>query len=231
MNRRGLLRGLGGLLGSAAFSGCERSGPAGSTAARPSGPFSAARLHAALERLRQAFESRGLRVSGSLLPPLDEASLRERCAWFPGDLTPELVALYGWRGGQARDPWNEEFPFWFRDCSFAALDRARADYRSLMATYGASPAHRDLLPHCFPFASFNGGWLVLPTGRHPFEGELARPVVSVLEGLDVHYVSLQAMVDTCVDWVSHPSYGPVGGLPPEPEMAIWRKHNPGLFGR
>ena len=195
-------------------------------------PFSADQLHQLLEKLRSAFEAKSLNVSDTLLPPLNEQELRERCQWFPGEIVPELIALYSWRGGQEPGPWGldeTDHPFWFRDCAFSSLAIAQNEYRSMMASYGQIPEFHKTLETCFPFAAFNGGWLVLPTTPHEFDKSLMRPVVSVMQGMDVYFYSMEKMVETCVDWVSHPSYEGDGTLPENVEHEIWRKHNPGIF--
>ena len=193
-------------------------------------PFSRARLHAQLDALQAAFETKGHQVSASLLPALQEPELRARCSWFPEPLPEELLALYAWRGGQAKDAWDEPFPFWFRDCAFVSPERAAQEYASMMASYGQFADVKGLLASCFPFAAFNGGWLVLPCKRQTLDKRLERPVISVFQGIDVHFHSLQLMVDTCVDWVSHPQYDTQDAALPEPlEMEIWRRHNPGIF--
>ena len=191
--------------------------------------FSASRLHAGLDRLLAAYEQKGVAVADTLLPPLEPDALREACGWFPGELPPQLVALYGWRGGQEKDAWETEHPFWFRDMSFSSVARAEQEYASMMASYGLNPLDRGLLKFSFPFASFNGGWYVLPTRGHPFNTSLVCPVICVLEGIDVYFYSLQTMVDTCVDWVIHPAYTEDGSLPRDIELEIWRRHNPGIF--
>lgn len=102
----------------------------------------------------------------------------------------------------------------------AQLDRLREAFLA---------EHEELLEHSFPFAAFNGAWLVLPCKGQNLDRRLARPVISVLEGIDVHFYSLQLMVDTCVEWMSHPQYDPHDHLPEDVEMEIWRRHNPGIF--
>lgn len=99
----------------------------------------------------------------------------------------------------------------------------------MMETYGANPADHDLLKNSFPFAAFNGGWLVLPCKEQKLDSRLTRPVISVMQGIDVWFYSIQLMIETCIEWVSHPAYGHSGNssLPENEELAIWRKHNPG----
>ncbi|MDJ0878760.1 MAG: hypothetical protein QNI86_09120 [Halieaceae bacterium] len=230
MKRRDCLKSLAALAGGAVLAGCEPEQAVNRNGAILQVPeFSTERLHTALDGLLAAYENRGIPVGDTLLPPLDEAQLRTACDWFPQELPPEIVALYGWRGGQEKDAWESEHPFWFRDVSFSTIVRARDDYQSILSSYGLFPGDRSLLKSAFPFAAFNGAWYVLPAGGHPFNASLQRPVVSVFEGIDLYYYSLEQMIATCTEWVSHPQYSPDGSLPHETELAIWRKHNPGIF--
>lgn len=192
-------------------------------------PFSSARLHTQLEALRLAFEKKQHSVTKSLLPPIPEGELRARCAWFPTALPDEIVALYGWRGGQANDPWGEEFPFWFRDCGFCSPTRAAHEYHSMMESYGTNPDCHDLLKYSFPFAAFNGGWLVLPCRTQSLDIRLARPVITVHLDISIHYHCIETMLATCVAWVSSPAYRPGHSLPEDIERRIWHQHNPQVF--
>ena len=194
--------------------------------------FSSERLHQSLNLLQAAYEAKVLQVSQSLLPPLTEGELRERCAWFPAQLPTELVSLYSWHNGQGHGASDEKYPFWFRDCSFISVDQARAEYKSIMQSYGR-PEYRvpeiDLRT-CFPFAAFNGGWYVFPCKGQRYDSRLNSPIISVFQGVGIHYYSIEQMVETCVDWVRQPSYGGEKNTPDEKEsMAIWKKHNPGIF--
>lgn len=202
--------------------GCSRSEPVLRVP-----PFSRSELFSDLEALRLAFEAKSHHVSASLLPGIPEADLASACAWFPVKLPPELVALYFWHGGQANGTWNEEFPFWFRDCGFSAPRVAAESYTSMMGTYGTISENHDLLERSFPFAEFNGGWLVMPVLERGFGG-FHRPIVSVHEDIAVWFHSINSMAKTCAEWVSQPEWGQ-DGLPEALEMRIWRKHNPGIF--
>lgn len=230
MKRRDCLKSVAALAAGALLPGCERQQAINTSGEILKVPaFSRQRLHESLDRLLAAYEARGFATADTLLPPLTESELREACNWFPGELPPELIALYGWRGGQEKDAWESEHPFWFRDMSFSSIERAKLEYQSMMSSYGLIPGDRGLLKYSFPFAAFNGGWYVLPTGGHPFNASLKYPVISVFEGVDVFFYSLEQMVNTCVDWVSHPDYSDDYSLPSEVELQIWRKHNPGIF--
>ena len=154
-------------------------------------PFSSENLHSQLELLRLAYESQALNVSETLLPPLGEQDIQVAAEWFPGALVPEVVSLYSWRGGQEPGPWDladKDFPFWFRDCAFSSLAIAEEEYHSIMASYGQAPEFRGVLERSFPFAAFNGGWLVVPTVPYSFDAGLKHPIVSVMEGIDVFFL-------------------------------------------
>lgn len=231
MNRRNFAK-LSALLPLALSAGCQRdsSRVAAGNMVGPLPPFSRDRLHAQLDTLRAAYEEQGLMVSESLLPPVSEAELAERCDWFPGDMTPELSALYGWHEGQEKGAWEVDFPFWFRDCAFLRLDNAQREYRSMMTSYGLLPPYRGLLKYSFPFAAFDGNWFVIPTRGQDLDDSLAMPVISVGEGVDIYFYSIELMIKTCIDWVSHPDYNSTLGLTRDVEIEIWQKHNPGIFG-
>ena len=191
--------------------------------------FSSENLHELLNSLLSAYEQKDMKVSESLLPGLSEGELREKLNWFPGEVTPELISLYGWRGGQEKDAWESEFPFWFRDNSFCSIERAESEYRSMMDSYGSYPEDHELLKYSFPFASFNGGWYILPTKGQSFSTNLKAPIISVMQGIDIHYFSIEQMVRTCIEWVQHEEYGEDYTLPEEIEIQIWQKYNQGIF--
>jgi len=192
------------------------------------------RLRALLEELRLAFEAKGYRVSSELKPPLNETELRQKCSWFPGQLSSELFSLYGWRGGQQLRAFNEFAPFWFRDMIFSTPEVAEDEYKSMMETYGKYSTPEDSginLSTSFPFASFNGGWYVFPCGGQALDPVHPRAIVCVFQGIGAYFHSMESMIRTCIDWVSHPLYQ---GKPVEwenVEMELWQKHNPGVFSR
>ena len=190
--------------------------------------FDAARLHARLEDLRLAYEARGFNVSDTLQPPLPADEVRRQCSWFPTPLPPELIALYGWRGGQRESREKKDFPFNFRDFAFVTPADARVEYDSLRKSYGVNPADAPLLRICFPFAAFNGGWLVMPCATQSLEPRLPRPIISVMQGVDVHYYTIETMAATAIDWVRHPKFDGYS-LPSAIELEIWQRHNPGIF--
>ncbi|MEY4563491.1 MAG: hypothetical protein RLZZ618_2768 [Pseudomonadota bacterium] len=193
--------------------------------------FSAERLHTGLEALRLAYEAKGFNVSETLQPGLSDDEFNNRCSsWLAAPLPKEMLALYAWRGGQQISKAPKDFPFSFRDCAFSTPDEAKAEYIRMMSTYGANPGDSELLRNCFPFAAFNGGWLVMPCGNQSLEPRLQRPIISVMQGVAVHYHSIERMVATVTDCVSHPKHDG-HGLPSDIELDLWRRHNPGIFQR
>lgn len=192
-------------------------------------PFSAEAFRAGLDKLETAYAARFPRVRDALQPGLAEPQIREAAAWFPHALPPEVVALYTWRDGYLDPPDSRDPPFGFRDYIFLPLDRVQKEYARMMGTYGeADPANRALFASSFPIGSNGGGWLVVPAQPQMLRPDLARPVISVFQGVSVFFLSVQTMVETCADWVSHPRNDGFR-MPTEVEMEVWRRHNPGLF--
>jgi len=212
--------------GALSLSGCRENSDAPPIALPP---FSQSTFHSQLEALRLAYEAKDQHVSSSLLPPLNESVLRERCAWFPAALPEELIALYAWHGGQDKEVDQDKFPFWFRDCGFISPSQAEREYKDIMSSYGQNPMDHELLKYSFPFAAFNSGWLVLPCKSQSLDPRFPRPVIFVMEGITVFFYSMQLMVDTCVEWVSHPQLNEHAQLPSDIELKIWQKHNPRIF--
>ena len=190
--------------------------------------FSKENLHKNLDRLLKAFEARGMLMDDSLLPAMTESEIKAKCSWFPGVLTEEIIALYQWRGGQKEDVWNSEISFLFRDNSFCSIERAEIEYKNMM-NYGIDPEIHEMLKYSFPIAAFDGALYVIPTTNHIFNSALNRPIISVFEGIDIYYYSIEKMVETCVDWEKQKNNSNEKFDNDETEFDIWNKHNPGIF--
>lgn len=189
-----------------------------------------ATIHALLEELRNAYETRGLAVSASLQPPISDTELRRQCAWFPGELPEEIYHLYSWRGGQLRT--EQGAPFWFRDVIFSTPEKCAKEYASLQDSYGTLLPPKAIgvdLKYCFPFASFNGGWYTFPCRGQAMRPEHPRSIIVVMQGVDAYFYSLEALLRTCVAWVKHSAYGGDPGEWENVETEIWKQHNPGVF--
>ncbi len=189
--------------------------------------------HDLLNKLTSNFESKGHSVKQSLLDPVPISEIAQRCEWFPADIPASVIALYSWRGGQAKDAWEEEYPFWFRDMSFISLDQAEKEYISMMESYGVENSIEEdgiELKTSFPFAAFNGGWYVVPSSPNQWSGKHQLPVVCVFQGIDMFFHSVESMLKTCCEWVSHPEWSSdVSDLDEDIEMIIWKKYNPNIF--
>lgn len=190
--------------------------------------FSRERFQRTLEELRLELE-RGQPVTRHLRPGADADAIRQRCAWFPAPLPDELVALYGWHDGQEPEAERTDDAFVFRDCAFLSTARARQEHAAMVPAYAQAASLLGVdLTQCFPIAAFEGAWLVVPCGPPPAGPAQLRPVVSVFEGIEVHYYSVERMVATCLAWRRHPDFGP-RGVPRPVELDIWRQHNPRIF--
>ncbi len=192
-------------------------------------------IAARLDTLLAAYEANGAKtIRDSLQPGLSREQIEQACAWFPARVPEPVIELYQWRNGQASDAWSEDFPFWFRDMSFSSLATAATEYASMMSSYGVDNTLEDdgiLLATAFPFAAFNGGWYVVPAEGHKLRTDTEFPVVSVMEGIDLFYHSIEKMLDTCNEWVRADSYDLEDSCLEDEveEERIWLKHNPGVF--
>jgi hypothetical protein len=186
------------------------------------------------EALLQAYRDRGQDLSAELLPGLSRAEIATRVSWFPAPLPEPLLELYGWRNGQPEDAWSTERVLWFRDMQFTSLERAQEEYQSMMDSYGVGnsrEAEGIELRTSFPFASFNGGWYVIPCASHDLDPRHAFPVVSVFQGIDVYFHSIERMLETCIDWrLASKLVNDDWELDEDRERTIWCHHNPGIFG-
>lgn len=191
------------------------------------------KIHQKLDTLLRAYESKGISANQELAPALTEQELKERCAWFLDDLPKEIVALYTWRGGQDTQ-WVKQ-PFWFRDTIFCDLTTAENDYAQIVVQYAEdAEADSDLgweyLRHSFPFTSFEGAVYVIPCQEFVADKRFARPIISVHEGVQMVFESLETMLDTCIEWAENGTYNEEDEfLEINHEHEIWKKHNPKIF--
>lgn len=186
-----------------------------------------------MEKLRLAYESKGHHVSTSLRPGLSPDEIGAKTKWFPSSMPPELIALYKWHDGQEGGGWEVKYPFWIRDCVLSSLESAESEYKSIMESYGTFPEFpedHEMLKHSFPFAAFNGGWMVFPCKGHNLNQAYERPIIFVLQGIEIFFYSIELMANTCIDWVqAGTSEDGEFRLDEDVEMEIWQKHNPGIF--
>lgn len=177
------------------------------------------------DRLVEAFQAQGRAPESNLKPPLSLGEIEKFADGLGLKLPPEVVELYRWHNGVDQE--DDDDVLLFRDNVFLSLDRACEVYHTIQRYYQSDP--QVDLSSCFPIASFEGSSYVVACGQHSFGVERPHPVVLVFQGIEMHFHSLASMLDTCIDWVSHPAWDPYQ-FPLDLERAIWQQHNPGIFG-
>lgn len=183
-----------------------------------------------LDRLVAAFESHDIHVASNLRPGASDRELDELAAHL-GFAIPEAVrVLYRWHDGH-HDP-DAEDVLLFRDNQFLRLEDIPDAHHFMVSTYADDP-NEDLidpgvdLATCVPIAAFMGSTYAVACGRQRLTDRSMHPVVGAFHGIDLYFHSVESMIDTCIDWVEQPEYEQYGEAPNE--MAIWRRHNPGVF--
>ena len=183
------------------------------------------------EQLADAFEARGVPVRATLNPGLARDHVMRRAASLGIELPEDVVSLYAWRNGVAESAAHGESMV-FRDNAFISLEAAIGEYASIQKYYGVHStieSDRVDLKACFPIACYEGAWYVVACGGHLHGQDKQHPVISVFQGVDLFFYSVESMLRTCISWVSHPQWTPHSTLPQAVEMAIWRRHNAGIF--
>jgi hypothetical protein len=185
-----------------------------------------------LEELRLAFLERGCDVDRHLKPGLSREEILERTQSLGLRVPDDLIEMYEWRNGQAEDAEMSPDALMFRDNKFVDLDDALREYPLIQEYYEPEPDSIPLgfeLREVFPFAAYMSASYVVVCGSHTLPSPYPNPVVSVFEGIDVFFLSLETMLRTCVEWTRHPSWERPSGLPEEIESEIWHRLNPGIF--
>ncbi|MDX2219096.1 MAG: hypothetical protein SF172_08745 [Burkholderiales bacterium] len=181
------------------------------------------------DRLVAAFEAKGLEVSANLRPGLSREDIIKATAAVGLTVPPEVIELYQWRDGHVDE--FAEACIQFRDNTFLSLERALEEYEwltELSSDDDADDFGVDLRT-CLPIAAFDGALYVVACGQHGFGADKPHPVISSFEGVELYFHSVSAMLDTSIDWVSHPAWPDFGDAAEDVEMDIWKRHNPGIF--
>jgi hypothetical protein len=176
------------------------------------------------ERLAAAFEGKGVRVHENLSPGLSRSEILHLTAKIGIRPPEELIELYEWRDGSMleHDP-PDHRNIIFRDNVFISLERAIEEHAMLMGSYGQIEVD---LQACLPISTFDGSWDVVACSPVALAGGLPSPVIRVFQGTEIYFDSIAAMLDTCIEWVSHPAWVQHEGLPQPIELQIWDRHNP-----
>jgi hypothetical protein len=189
-------------------------------------------ITALLDELRVSHLERGCAVDRHLQPGLSRDELLRRTRSLGFALPEDVVELYAWRNGQGADAEMSVDALVFRDQKFVDVAGALREYPLIQEHYAPK---EDLIPYgfdlaeAFPFATFMGSAYVIVCGPHELASPDRHPIVSVFQGVDLFFHSLETMLRTCLDWVRHPDWGAASTLPDEVEQRIWQQHNPGFL--
>ena len=173
-----------------------------------------------------AYEAKGQAVSQNLKPGISESEYARAIGFDIQEIPPAALKLYQWRNGCVDE--EAEALFLFRDNCFISADRGKEELNQIRNFYGADDEDRFDLHRVIPIAAFEGSVFAVVTGQHNFGPEFEHPVVSIFEGIDLFFSSIEAMVQTCTAWVAHPNWDPYDALPNDTELEIWKRLNPGV---
>jgi hypothetical protein len=173
-----------------------------------------------------AYEAKGQAVSQTLKPGISETEYARAIGFALQEIPPSVLKLYQWRNGCADE--DAESLFLFRDNCFISVDRGREELSLIRKFYSADDEDRFDLNRVIPIAAFEGSVFAVVTGKHSFGPGFEYPVVSIFEGIDLFFSSIEAMLQTCIAWVAHPDWDPYDALPSDVELEIWQRLNPGV---
>ncbi len=161
-----------------------------------------------LNILINSLREKGITEVDNLLPGLSRQEIEQNTSHLPFKLPEEIYELYQWRNGC-----DHNFaPSLFRDQKLLTLDDALKEYEYLIEGYIYESDEDDIdiyqvdLKSCFPFAGFDGSIYTISCGKQYFTDKSKLPIISVFEGIDLYFYTFDSMLDTCIEWVQHPSY-------------------------
>jgi len=176
--------------------------------------------------LATAYEAKGQAVSQNLKSGLSESEYAKAIGFDLQAIPTSVVKLYQWRNGCADE--EAEALFLFRDNCFISADRGKEELNQIRTFYSADDENRFDLNRVIPIAAFEGSVFAVVTGKHNFGPGFEYPVVSIFEGIDLFFSSIEAMLQTCIAWVAHPDWNPYDALHSDVELEIWQRLNPGV---
>lgn len=184
-----------------------------------------------LERFVDALEGHGIALRSNLAPGATDAELDALAERYNVELPADFRSLYQWQNGHRDQSALEVLRFgggaFIGLGEFEGNVRITIDiYREEMQAEGPSGDPVDLAT-VLPIADSGDGALVVPGVGLSLTPLSPCPVVRVMQGIDVHFLSIETMIDTCIDWVEQADWNPFANTPNE--LEIWRRHNPGLF--
>lgn len=173
-----------------------------------------------------AYEAKGQVVSQNLKPGIPESEYARIIGFDPQEIPPSVLKLYQWRNGCVDE--EVEALFLFRDNCFISADRGKEELNLIRNFYSADDEDRFDLNRVIPIAAFEGSVFAVVTGKHNFGSGFEYPVVSIFEGIDLFFSSIEAMLQTCIAWVTHPDWDRYNSLPYNVELEIWKRLNPAV---
>lgn len=185
------------------------------------------------EQLADTYALQGVDVRANLKPGIARAEILEALASLRLVVPEDVIELYGWRNGHILHT-DYERSLSFRDDPFLTIDGAVDAYLMMQHGYGIDSTLADDrvdLKMVIPISSFEGAWDVVACGAHLHGSHMDHPVIHVHQGISLYYHSIEAMLRTNIDWVASPHWEQFSSLPRDVEMAIWERHNPGIFAR
>ena len=146
-----------------------------------------------LQKLLEIRKVKGFPVDDDFQPGLSRENIAVLTKPLPFSFPDEVYALYQWHNGI---PDESEFYFLFRDHRFLPLEEALMEYQQIVRYYPSIGDEIDV-GLCFPFAGFEGSYYCLPSETHPPIRGHKRPVISVFEGIDIHfYFACTCLIDS-----------------------------------
>lgn len=184
-----------------------------------------------LEKILQVMAAKGTPIDAYLQPGLSRQEIDAQTAHLPFRLPEELYELYQWRNGSPTD--GTFSLFLFRDTLFLPLAEGLEDYRMMNKYYIPALGGVDVgvdLTACFPFAGYEGNNYALCAGKQTLVPGHERPVISVFEGVEAHFISFPRMLDTMIAWFESGVHRVNdASVDEKAEQETWNKYNPGLF--
>lgn len=179
-----------------------------------------------LDRLADLIKRREKEID-NLRRGLTRREIEQKIACLPFEFPQELYELYQWRNGIEQPSTDLLSPFLFRDHYLSNLDDAIENYLAIQTSFNTEEDRKIAdWSKSFPFAYFEGSYLLIILGKHFLEKKYKYPIINIFEGVELWFCSFDSMLDTCIEWnqQTFEKYDT-----PKDEINIWQKHNPGIF--
>jgi hypothetical protein len=158
-------------------------------------------IPALLDQLVLAIESRGFTIRSYLYPGLSRQDIDALLTDVPLTFPDAFYELYQWHNGHNLEQAEH---FLFAEYKFLPLQDAIAEYHEIVKYYD-SPYSGVGIPHCFPFASFDGDNITMYCKNELFY-DLHYPIINVFEGIAIGYENIEQFVQTTTQWYAQGLY-------------------------